>query len=83
MLFRAAGATPPPYYALLDRLHEQISAMESGRYFERGVGAVREGELSPAASRVLADYRLVQYDLSVGHRYAADAMWDVAGEGGG
>ena len=83
MLLRATGATLPPYYALLLRLHEQISAMESGRYFERGAGEVTEGELSPAASRVLADYRMVQYDLSVGHRYAADAMWGVAGEGGG
>ena len=83
MLSRATGATLPPYYALLLRLHEQISAMESGRYFERGAGEVTKDELSPAASRVLADYRMVQYDLSVGHRYAADAMWGVAGEGDG
>ena len=63
-----------PYYALLTLLHRRISAMEFGKYVERGVGTVEESELSPAAKRLLHDYRMVQYDLSVGPRHAAGAL---------
>lgn len=74
MLFEAAGAEVTPYYALLTLLHERITAMGSGMYVERGVGAVTEPGLSPAARRLLRDYRLVQYDLSVGPRHAEEAL---------
>ena len=74
MLYRATGAEVTPYYALLTRLHRRITAMESGTYVERGGGEVPESGLSPAAKRLLHDYRLVQYDLSVGPRHAAAAL---------
>jgi len=31
--------------------------------------------LGPAARRVLADYRLVQYDLTVGHRWSEPGLF--------
>ncbi len=74
MLYQATGAEVTPYYALLTLLHRRITAMESGVYVERGGGAVPESGLSPAAQRLLHDYRLVQYDLSVGPRHDAAAL---------
>ena len=74
MLFEAADAEVTPYYALLTLLHDRITAMRSGKYVERGGGTVQESELSPPAKRLLRDYRMVQYDLSVGPRHAAEAL---------
>jgi phosphoglycerol transferase MdoB-like AlkP superfamily enzyme len=74
MLYQAADAEVTPYYALLTLLHRRISAMEFGKYVERGVGTVEKSELSPAAKRLLHDYRMVQYDLSVGPRHSAGAL---------
>ena len=34
-----------------------------------------EARLPPATRRLLDDLRLTQYDFSVGHRYALEAMW--------
>ena len=66
MLYDALGAELPPYYALLRDLQEQIPAMEQGIYLDDAGRPVEESDLSPAAKAVLRDYRLVQYDLSVG-----------------
>jgi phosphoglycerol transferase MdoB-like AlkP superfamily enzyme len=74
MLFEAADAEVTPYYALLTLLHDRITAMGSGKYVERGVGTVQESQLSPPGKRLLRDYRMVQYDLSVGPRHAAEAL---------
>ncbi|MBA2464616.1 MAG: LTA synthase family protein [Nocardioidaceae bacterium] len=75
MLYDAAGAQVPPYYALLSRLHELVPAMEQGRYLDRGKGLVPESELGPQATQVLQDYRMVQYDLAVGERYSQEALF--------
>lgn len=77
MLYDAADAPLPPYYVLLDRLHDLVPAMSPGLYFPRDGGPVPESGLAPEAARVLRDYRLVQYDLSVGHGYAQDALYGV------
>ena len=83
MLYEAAGAQVPPYYALLDRLHELVPAMEQGRYVDRGKGLVSESELGPRATQVLRDYRMVQYDLAVGERYSQEAMFSGEQTGSG
>ncbi len=70
MLFQAAGAPLPPYYALLTELRRQIPAMEQGMYVDARNRLAEESELSPRARRLLHDYRLVQYDLSIGGRYS-------------
>ncbi len=79
MLWHELGLPLPPYYNLLLQLHQQIPAMEQGEYHLADGRTVTEEQLPPEASRILADYRLVQYDFSIGRRYAVDAMFPQAG----
>jgi phosphoglycerol transferase MdoB-like AlkP superfamily enzyme len=69
-VFDLAGAPLPPYYMLLHELHRSVPAMEHGRIVDADNRVVTREELSPRARHLLDDYRLVQYDLSVGKRYA-------------
>jgi phosphoglycerol transferase MdoB-like AlkP superfamily enzyme len=69
------GAKVPPYYALLHRLRQEVSAMDSGLLVDDRDRAVRPDQLSPRAIRLLHDYRLVQYDLSVGERLSEETMF--------
>ena len=75
-----SGAKVPPYYALLQELREVIPAMDAGRMFGPDGRPLRRGTLSARAARVLHDYALVQYDLSVGERYAEVALLGNAGD---
>lgn len=73
-ILEAAGAAVPPYYALLMQLEREIPAME-----QLMIGSdnrrITEEELSPRARELLRDYRLVQYDLSVGQRWSQSDMF--------
>jgi phosphoglycerol transferase MdoB-like AlkP superfamily enzyme len=75
LAFQQAGAAIPPYYALIQKLHEEIPAMEGGTVINSANETTKRSELSPAAKEVLHDYRLVQYDLSVGKRYSQAALF--------
>ena len=75
LVLRRSGASVPPYYALLEELRRAVPAMDSGRYVDAADHAVPRKRLSARAARVLADYRLVQYDLAVGRRYSEKAMF--------
>jgi hypothetical protein len=77
LLMERADAPVPPYYALLHRLRERLPAMDAGMWFGPDGRRTRRHDLSPRAERVLLDYRMVQYDLSVGHRYSLSAMLRV------
>jgi len=70
-----ADAPVPPYYALLQELRRQVPAMEGGTMVGAQDRELSPARLSPPATRLLRDYRLVQYDLSVGQRYSAHAMF--------
>jgi phosphoglycerol transferase MdoB-like AlkP superfamily enzyme len=72
------GAVLPPYYVLLDRMSRALPGLEPGRYIDRNDQEVRRRDLSPSARRLLDDYRLVQYDLSVGHRYSERTMFGAS-----
>lgn len=74
-VFDAANAALPPYYVLLDQLEKQIPAMEQGMYIDPENQLIKKTQLSPQAEQLLHDYRLVQYDLSVGHRYCQREMF--------
>ncbi len=78
LVFERAGAAVPPYFALLHELRQEVPAMDNGMMFDPSSRPLRRGDLSRRAARLLHDYRLVQYDLSVGRRYSAEAMF---GEG--
>lgn len=83
LVLERADAAVPPYYALLHELRHEIPAMDSGMIFDVHNRPLRPGELSERATRLLRDYRLVQYDLSVGERYSEDAMFDRVPEAQG
>ena len=74
-VFEMAGAKIPPYYALLAELEQEIPAMQHGIIINRDNEQVAEDELEPRAQEVLHDYKLVQYDLSVGKRYSQAEMF--------
>jgi phosphoglycerol transferase MdoB-like AlkP superfamily enzyme len=69
------GAEVSPYYALLHRLRQDVPAMDAGLVIDDRDSAVRADRLSPRAIRLLHDYRLVQYDLSVGERLSEERMF--------
>ncbi len=67
------GAEVSPYYALLQELRAELPAVDAGLRYD-GSGERLTGDPTPEARRLLRDYRLVQYDLSVGHRWSESAM---------
>lgn len=82
------NAKVSPYLAFLTAMHAQIPAMSipaaSGRGDGKPVYLNAEGEqVAPAdlpteAQHMLRDYRLIQYDLSVGKRYLKDTSFLTA-----
>jgi phosphoglycerol transferase MdoB-like AlkP superfamily enzyme len=78
LLYEMSDAPVPPYFALLQRLHTQVSALEQDRVVLPDGREVTRAELSPAAEQVLQDARLMQYDASIGGRFVLDRMWPGA-----
>lgn len=79
------NAKVSPYLALLDELHQEVPAMS--RSIDAGVWSDHDGEptyldnqgnvinpktLSAKAKELLADYKMVQYDMSAGKNYLMD-----------
>jgi phosphoglycerol transferase MdoB-like AlkP superfamily enzyme len=78
LLFDRLGVPLSPWYALLDALYDEVPAMATGEYHTADGDVVNEPEkLSPEAQSLLDDYRMVQYDLTIGKRYVEDQMLDV------
>ncbi len=75
MLLNDLRAPLPPYYALLLKLQKRLPGLLPGQYLLPDGVVTREHDLDPRTRHLLEDYRLVQYDLSVGHRYVADQMF--------
>ena len=71
-VFEMTGAPIPPYYALLGELEKEVPAMEHGMMIDADNKLITEDDLSSKAKELLHDYRLVQYDLSVGKRYSQE-----------
>ncbi len=75
LLLDQLGAPLPPYYELLRELHEEIPAMRAGQLYDGEGQRIAPEHLSDRARQLLRDYRLVQYDLSVGRRFSQGAMF--------
>jgi Sulfatase len=75
LLLERADAAVPPFYALLHEMRQEVPAMDSGMVVDASDRLVGRAQLSPRATRLLRDYRMVQYDLSVGERHTAEAMF--------
>lgn len=71
LAFEAAGAPIPPYYALLLDLHAEVPDLSLSR-------PIDPSTLSARARALLHDLQLVQYDFSVGERYATEEMFHPA-----
>ena len=80
-LFNALDVPIPPWYALLDDLDKQVPAMDTGIAINAAGEKVQPKELDANAKKVLADYRMVMYDLSIGKRYTAKMMFEDAPAG--
>ncbi len=74
-LFNALKVPIPPWFALLDDLDKQIPAMDTGIMVNPQDKRVKASQLSPDAKKVLADYRMIMYDLSIGKRYSEKIMY--------
>ncbi len=74
-LFDALQVPIPPYYALLDDLDKQVPAMDTGIMVNPNDKRVKESQLTPEAKKVLSDYRMIMYDLSIGKRYSEKVMY--------
>jgi phosphoglycerol transferase MdoB-like AlkP superfamily enzyme len=74
-VFDLLGQPLPPYYELLTEVREQIGALSPGHIVAPDGRELTEDELTPGQQQLLHDYRLVQYDFSIGERHAVDSMW--------
>ncbi len=74
-VFDLVGQTLPPYFELLTEVREQIGALGPGHIVAPDGTELTEDDLSPEQQALLHDYRLVQYDFSIGQRYVVDEMW--------
>ena len=79
LLLERADAQVSPYFALLQELREEVPGMDSGMFIDGNDRLVAREDLSARARRLLHDYRLVQYDLSVGERYSEGPMFGPTG----
>ena len=79
LVFAQVDAAVPPYYALLDELHQEVPAMDGEVIVDGDNQTVDAADLSPRAKALLHDYRMVQYDLSVGKRYSLSSMFSSPG----
>ena len=75
LLMDQLGAPLPPYYELLRQLHAVVPAMRAGVLYDAEGKRIDRDELTPEARQLLRDYRLVQYDLSVGKRFSQDGLF--------
>jgi len=78
LVYQVADAPVPPYLALLDRLHRRVSALQQGRVITSDGAETPEDALDPQSAQLLEDMRLVQYDFSIGERYAVEDLWPGA-----
>lgn len=77
LVLEHVDAPVTPYTALLSRLRAHAPALVGRSSYDAAGRPVPPADLSPAARRVLEDYRLVQYDLAVGRRWSHQGLLPV------
>lgn len=75
LLLDRLGVPLPPFYALLLQVHAEVPAMAQGEYHSAGGTVSGVDELGVRAQKLLADYRLAQYDLVAGNGYAEEELF--------
>lgn len=76
-LLDTANAPLTPFDALLAELSGELAADQAGRMLDAQGAPITAETLSARGQELLEDYRLVQYDLAVGQRFAMDSMLEV------
>jgi sulfatase-like protein len=79
LALQRANAAVPPYYALLQELRRTVPTMEDGALLDPQGHRLSRSRLPARTARLLHDYRMVQYDLSVGHRYSERGLFGTGG----
>lgn len=77
---RKVGAPLPPYYVLLARVQEEIGTVRHDGVVRPNGERIALEDVTEEQQALLDDLRLVQYDFSVGERYALDEMWYESAE---
>lgn len=72
---RKLGASLPPYFVLLARVQEEIGTVRHDGIVTPEGEQVAEADLTAEQQALLEDLRLVQYDFSIGERYAVGDLW--------
>lgn len=77
LLLDAVRAPLTPYQALLSQVRAVVPGMEAGMLIGADDKVASRRELTDRQRDLLRDYRMVQYDFSVGRRHAVRAMMQV------
>ncbi|HEX6246405.1 MAG TPA: sulfatase-like hydrolase/transferase [Nocardioidaceae bacterium] len=80
-LLATADAPVSGYQALLDEVARELPVYEPTAMLDAEGNPVAEEDLSEEQRRLLHDYRLAQYDLSVGRRHVAEELLEVVPAG--
>lgn len=80
MVYESADAPVPPYIALLEDVRRSIPVLQHARTLDPQGQPVDRDNLDEPTQTLLDDLTKVQYDFSIGDRYAVDSMWPGAAE---
>lgn len=72
---RKLGASLPPWFVLLSRVQEEIGTVRHDGIVTPEGETISEDDLTAEQEALLEDLRLVQYDFSIGQRYALEDLW--------
>lgn len=73
-VFRLSGQTMPAFYKLLEQVRAEIPGLSKKVLIGPGDTGILK-ELTPEQQALMADYRLVEYDLLEGEKYAESLMF--------
>ncbi|WP_425517060.1 LTA synthase family protein [Paenibacillus tritici] len=73
-VFRLSGQSLPAYYKLLEQVRAEIPGLSKKVLIGPGNSGVLQ-ELTPDQQELLNDYRLIEYDLLEGEKYAESLMF--------
>ena len=71
-LLEVANADITGFYALLNQLQSNLPAFEKEMYLEKNTEKMKKSvnELSQETQALLADYYMIQYDITTGKKYS-------------
>lgn len=69
------GVEKPPYLRLLDEVQARIGTVRDGVAVSADGVVTPLDQLDAEQRELLDDYRLVQYDFSIGERWAVEDLW--------